>query len=230
MVYCLQVSVWIEGTLAIITDEYLTPIVSPVVTRAVPLGAFIIAFFLAWTVLLAIFKCLGQAKIGFVSGKPFEVPAESKRPRRVRASFILSAVILIIFTVLLVTEGLTQIQTGVGSVYDSSVEWNVLTTEAKFLVSRLIEIVEIDAEAVREDLLKTTIESICEGVDLETETGYDFEGLSQNMTTALEQLGDFYQEELTDVNEALTELEEMSLSAVDTSEAITLGSWQSLIF
>lgn len=96
-------------------------------------GVFIIAFFLAWTILLAVFKCLGQKKVGFLSGKPFKVPYGSKKPKRVRTAFFVAAVVLVIFAFLLVFKGLTQVKTGVSNVYRSSVVGSVCLRRSQYM-------------------------------------------------------------------------------------------------
>lgn len=83
-------------------------------------GIFLITFFAVWTIMIIVFKCLGQEKVGFFSGSAMKVPHGSKRPRRVRIAFLVSSVVLVVFSLLLVTKGLTQIKTGVGNVYESA--------------------------------------------------------------------------------------------------------------
>lgn len=84
-------------------------------------GCFILAFFFVWIILLAVFKCLGPRKIGFLSGNPMKVSYGSKKPLIIRITFILAAITLVAFATTLVTQGLTQLRNGVGTLHASSV-------------------------------------------------------------------------------------------------------------
>ena len=72
-------------------------------------GVFILAFFLVWSVLELVFMCLGKRKVGFLSGNAFEVPKESKKPVVIRSVFIIATLLLVTFSVLIVTKGLSYL-------------------------------------------------------------------------------------------------------------------------
>jgi Na+/proline symporter len=72
------------------------------------IGAFLLAVFLVWLIVVAVLKCVPSS--GFMSGARFQTSHKEKRPRRVRTTFVVAATLWIIFTILLVTEGITNLQ------------------------------------------------------------------------------------------------------------------------
>jgi hypothetical protein len=83
-------------------------------------GVFIYAWFIAWCTILLIFKCL-RGKVGLLSGRPMRVSHGSKKPVVIRIIFVLSVGLLVTFSGLLVTQGLTQLKSGIGTVHASSI-------------------------------------------------------------------------------------------------------------
>ena len=90
-------------------------------------GIFMFAIFFAWTVLLFVFKLVGPKRFGFLAGAPFAVSPTTKRsssscvqPRSARSIFIFATIALITFSVLFVTNGLTNLRNTVIVVHDSS--------------------------------------------------------------------------------------------------------------
>lgn len=76
-------------------------------------GCFMGSIFVAWTILLAVFKCLGARRVGFLSGSAFVRPSDPatdhRRPFVCRMVFLNATVLFIVFSVLFVTQGLTNI-------------------------------------------------------------------------------------------------------------------------
>jgi hypothetical protein len=83
-------------------------------------GIFIYAWFIAWLIVLLVFKCLGQMRVGLLSGSPMKTVG-TKRPVMIRTTFIISVIIVVVFSGLLVSQGLTQLRTGMETIYNSSV-------------------------------------------------------------------------------------------------------------
>jgi glycopeptide antibiotics resistance protein len=191
-------------------------------------GIFIISFFLVWTILIPIFKCLGQRKVGFLSGSPFQVPRGSKKPRIIRSAYIIAAIIMVVFSVLLVTKGLTQIETGVNTVYSSSVAFNEIIGETEQLVDKLNTWV-VNAIPLRDEFV-SQLTNFCQGTNLTAETGTEFDAITQNVTSFLNDLGNFSQDYVEELKYGLDNASDSSSNAVETTEKITLESWESLIF
>lgn len=104
-------------------------------------GCFMGSIFVAWTILLAVFKCLGARRVGFLSGSAFVRPSDPatdhRRPFVCRMVFLNATVLFIVFSVLFVTQGLTNIMatfdTVVGTAGVSSKQLS--TSHTRFLVS-----------------------------------------------------------------------------------------------
>ena len=79
-------------------------------------GAFLSAVFFLWLVIVATFKCI-PSTTGFLSGKRFKT---QKRAFRVRMAFVLSTFLYILFTILLVTEGITNLQDTIITISNSN--------------------------------------------------------------------------------------------------------------
>ena len=111
-------------------------------------GIFLISIFLTFSVILLILKCFGPKRVGYLAGAPFvELPPASEQdldavvdeekpkgkwklchkskcctcsPNVKRAIFCICTVILVIFSVLFVTNGLTNLRNTIVTVIDSS--------------------------------------------------------------------------------------------------------------
>ena len=95
-------------------------------------GIFMFAIFFAWTLLLLLFKFVGPKRFGFLAGAPFVQASSSSssastrrsssscQPRPARITFIFATIALIVFSVLFVTNGLTNLRNTVIVVYNSS--------------------------------------------------------------------------------------------------------------
>ena len=79
-------------------------------------AGFIMAVFLTWSILLLVFKCMGK-KVGFLSGRPFQ---NTTRAFRVRVVFVGSVILFIMFAVLLVVNGITNLQDTLQTVSDTN--------------------------------------------------------------------------------------------------------------
>lgn len=83
-------------------------------------AVFILVLFVVWGILLLIFKCLGQKRVGFLSGSAFASTKDSKKPIIIRSVFLLSTLLILIFSGLSVTRGLNNIYNTVDTLIDSS--------------------------------------------------------------------------------------------------------------
>jgi hypothetical protein len=88
-------------------------------------GIFLFSIFFTWTIILLIFKLLGRQKVGFLAGAPFIRPADptiqyNNRPFLCRLVFLNASLLFIVFSVLFVTEGLTNLRTTVNTLADAS--------------------------------------------------------------------------------------------------------------
>jgi hypothetical protein len=84
----------------------------------------ILALFVLWSILLLIFKCMGPDKVGFLSGK-FKKPKYVKEenfmtPLYVRMTVLGCCITFVLFTILLVVNGISNLQDTVSTVSNSN--------------------------------------------------------------------------------------------------------------
>lgn len=133
-----------------------------------------------WGLLLCIFMCMGKDRVGFLSGRPFsrdltppplspkqqtQEQEENKRPyksgdpwnsiaTRSRVVFLFSGLVVITFSILLVTRGLTQLQSTVDTVHASSIVVQKITVEGQDIIANGLRDLRSRAASVRSTLLK----------------------------------------------------------------------------
>lgn len=186
-------------------------------------GVFILAFFIVWCVVLAIFKCLGSNKIGMFSGSPMRVSESSKRPMIVRIVFIISSMFVVAFSALLVTQGLTQLRNGVVTVYDSSVEVGRILGEVDELVTALDNVGQ-SAVPIRDELVtRLANDTFCPNVDLSAQTGEDFDTIIDDAVVFLEDLGDFEGADVSEAKHVINKAQETTVTVSETSDQIAPG-------
>jgi hypothetical protein len=88
-------------------------------------GLFVFAICFTWTSIILLFKCLGQRRVGFLSGSAFVKPIDPtartfNRPFLSRLVFLNASLLFIVFSVLFVTQGLTNLRTTVTTILESS--------------------------------------------------------------------------------------------------------------
>jgi hypothetical protein len=81
-------------------------------------GVLVATLFVTWTLLLAIFRCIGPKRLGFWAGGRFV--SNGYGSQVARTIFVLSSLILLIFSILFVTEGLTDLRNTVVTTIDSA--------------------------------------------------------------------------------------------------------------
>lgn len=119
-----QISVLFDTDDASQRDDYLRGLVF--------IGAFILSFFLVWMVVLLVLKCCGRQRVGFLSGAPMQKKSsvvDYNRPFRVRVAFVNAVLIFVVFAILLVVNGVTNLQDTVVAVSNSN---QVSTPRSKY--------------------------------------------------------------------------------------------------
>jgi hypothetical protein len=81
-------------------------------------GVLVATLFVAWTFLLSIFRCIGPKRLGFWAGGRFISHGYASHVARI--IFVLSSIVLLIFSILFVTEGLTDLRNTVVTTIDSA--------------------------------------------------------------------------------------------------------------
>ena len=113
-------------------------------------GLLLFSLFFAWSIALAIFKCLGQKRVGFLSGASFVRPPSTTtttttttttvmRPFISRLVFLNASLLFILFSVLFVTQGLTNLRTTITTVVESSNVSDVYDAQYSFIHEKIVQ-------------------------------------------------------------------------------------------
>jgi hypothetical protein len=192
-------------------------------------GIFIYAWFIAWLIVLLVFKCLGQRRVGLLSGSPMKTVG-SKRPVMIRTTFIISVIIVVVFSGLLVSQGLTQLRTGMETIYNSSVELNRILEKVNGFANALQEVGQ-SIQPLKENIVaRLANDSFCPGINLTEATGVDFDSILNDTVTTLDSANNFTIPKENQTLEALNVAQKTTNNVENTTDNITPSDWQSLIF
>lgn len=188
------------------------------------IAGFVMAVFLSWSILLLVFKCMGK-KVGFLSGRPFQ---NTTRAFRVRVTFVSAVILFILFAVLLVVNGITNLQDTLQTVSNTNQEVSSLLADAQTITSSLRSLGQSTVEV--RDVLVGSLGNFCPGdPNLEQETGYDFDSIAAKAIELLNVLGDFITNDVVNVQNAIDSTRDTSDEVDQQIENIDVHDWQSLI-
>mmetsp|Transcript_12647 Transcript_12647/g.17943 ORF Transcript_12647/g.17943 Transcript_12647/m.17943 type:complete len:552 (+) Transcript_12647:136-1791(+) len=198
-------------------------------------GALVITFFVIWLLVILVFKCLGQRRVGFLSGAPFTktpeisaVGGNVRRPMITRCVFLSSGVILIVFGVLLVTQGITNLRDTISNVYYSNEQIASITRDAED-ISTSLRLVGVSAAEIRNTIVGNLGNFCPDEVDVEAATGHDIDAIAQDTVDLLDDLGDFLNEDLVTLEDSLNTTTKASEDVDEVVNDIDLNDWQALI-
>ena len=239
-------------------------------------GCLVVTFFILWIVVLLVFCCMGQRRVGFLAGSPFRRPhpeplrsemledrqenysepdhddkpigresarlAPTKqsggllpfdRPTRVRAVFLSAGVVYIIFSFLLVTQGITNLQTTIDTLNSGSRQVQELTVEAAQILNEgLRELGEI-AKSVRAELSdQFSAGNFCPADPLleNSQVGQDIFGQATDAIRLLDEVGDFATDNITSLEDSVVRVQSGATDVVDATDDIDVNDWEALIF
>lgn len=210
---------------------------------------------------ILIFMCCGQKRSGFLSGAPFEVTGNGSDDTKddtgksksrvtdentsdfrgclgistttwVRVTFILSGITFILFAVLLVTEGITNLQETVRTVHQSSIDIGTLSTEAEEIINVGLRDVRGLANNVRVALgAELEGDAFCPadpGLD-NNEAAADVRDKADQALDLLGQLDDFMRDEIDVISEAITEAGSAAAEVEEGLGDVDLTDWEALL-
>ena len=149
-----------------------------------------------------------------------------------RVVFLFSGLIVILFSILLVTRGLTQLQTSVDTVYKSSLVVQDITGEGIDIIDKGLRDLRSRASSVRTTLLDELNRDIfCPGdPSMEnSEVGLEVRKQVDAAVVLLEELEGFQDKELSDFRESLLDVEKAAKSVQDTAKGTDFLGWKSMI-
>lgn len=189
-------------------------------------GSFILAIFVAWSLLLLVCKCYGKNRVGFLSGAAFTT--SGPRPFYVRIAFVNAAILFIVFTILVVTQGVTNLNSAVSTVGDSNTEVSSILSEARGISISLTSIGRSTAEI--RDELSSNLGNFCPAEpNIEALTGIDFDVLASEAIALLNQLGDFIENDVANMKTQIENAQQASALIGNTVDSIEANDWQSLV-
>lgn len=189
-------------------------------------------FFFVFIVVILVFMCCGKSRVGFLSGRPFQrtlcveddYGIDKEQPRHntpkttaccgvdrstwVRLTFIISGTIFIIFSFLMVSEGITNLQQTVGTVHQSAMDVGQLAIAAKKITETSIIAVQDVATNVRGSLVEElSAENFCPNdPDLENNTaGAKIRDSVDEAVKLLSQVDGFVGDDIDDITDVIDE-------------------------
>jgi hypothetical protein len=166
------------------------------------IACLVMSFFTVWGLVLLLFKCLGPKHLGVFSGQPFQKKGGFATTGRV--IFLLSGVLVMIFSILTVTKGLSELQTTAETVDATNADIIKIHGEFESLLKSLRGVPR-DATPVRDQLVLFLKEDLCPlnpGSSAET----DIRKIGSSTLVALEELNNFIDDKLELVTQALDQV------------------------
>jgi hypothetical protein len=181
------------------------------------LGALIMVLFSLWGLVVLVFKCLGSKRVGFLSGHGFSL--KSKSSATVRGVFLFSNLMVLLFSILLVTRGVTELQSTV-TTFDESNQEIVRIQQGLSTISRNLQTTANDAIAIRDDLVAFLSQDICPNQELGASAIKDeIQNFADATLTNLQQIEDFVASDLQDMDNALADANEATDAIDDLLQA-----------
>eukprot|EP00543_Licmophora_paradoxa_P000101 CAMPEP_0202451340 /NCGR_PEP_ID=MMETSP1360-20130828/9797_1 /ASSEMBLY_ACC=CAM_ASM_000848 /TAXON_ID=515479 /ORGANISM="Licmophora paradoxa, Strain CCMP2313" /LENGTH=555 /DNA_ID=CAMNT_0049069895 /DNA_START=58 /DNA_END=1725 /DNA_ORIENTATION=- len=191
------------------------------------MSAFMMGAFTLWMFLLLIFKCCCRrgGTASFLSGNRFQNPTTAYRIRVIYVNVVL---LFIVFTILLVMNGLTNLQDTLQTLSNTNQEVDSVLTDAQTITSSLRKISQ-SSETIR-DVLVQNLGNFCPGdPDLTDKTGFDFDLIATEAVQMLNLLGDFFTNRLVTVEDAIDSTRQTTVQVDEQIEQIEINDWQSLL-
>jgi len=197
-------------------------------------ATLILSLFLIWLIVILVFKCMGQRRVGFLSGAPFTRTPETsdigenfKRPIIARLVFLSFGLILITFGVLLVTKGVTNLRDTVQNFHFTNREVRTITREVGD-ISTSLRLIGESTKEIRDSIVEN-LGNFCPGGNTSEVTDFNIDEVAEDTVDLLDGLGDFLNTDLLDLEESLDTAVKTSEDVEDTTTKIDLNDWQALI-
>lgn len=164
-------------------------------------ACLVISFFSVWGFIILLFKCLGRKRVGFLSGHPFA--QNGWKEFLGRCLFLFSAIVVLIFSILLVTKGITGLEMTRDTV--TAVNDDVIKIHEELLgTSTNLRTVARAATPVRDQLVEFLKQDICP-LQPASATETQVRTLGEDTLSAMIELDNFIANHLDDLDGALTD-------------------------
>jgi hypothetical protein len=195
---------------------------------------------------------MGRDRVGFLSGRAFiredwdayrddKLSSSSPRkrmgdpchslPTRSRMVFVASGLVVIVFSILLVTQGLTKLQNTVDTVNESSVVAQQISMDTRALIVSGLRDLRSSATNVRTTLLNELNRDIFCPADPAFAVG-TAANIREDIDTALdilERLEGFQDDNLAEFEAALWDIQDSARDVQDTSNDADFIGWKAMI-
>jgi len=165
------------------------------------IGTFIASIFVAWILLLILFKCIGPRHVGVLAGFPFR--EEGKKSVMGRMTLSVSAWMMIGATVFMITKGLVELQSLSDVIGMTANDIQLIEVEVQQIVTTLL-VVSAKTTPIRDELVDFLKRDICP-----LEPGSDTEDMvrsvGEDTYDAMVDLDDFIEGYLTDVESGVNQ-------------------------
>jgi hypothetical protein len=154
------------------------------------------------------------------------------RPRRGRIVFLLSGVIYITFSALLVTKGITNLQSSVNTMNVSAQQIRLISAEAANIIQEGLTDLKDLAGATRKQIAEQFEgQAFCPAdPTLENSVlGLDVSGQADEAIILLDRLDKFTSDDLASLKDGVTSVSSRSLDVIDMTEEIDLNDWEALL-
>ena len=201
-------------------------------TGLVVLFVFILIFFLFWTAAIGVLKCMGPGNAGFLSGHAFVIPDRAedehniyKRPLRVRITFLAACGILMLFSLLFVTMGLTNVDNTATAMSASLRQLGDLVGQAE-VIARKLEEVGDSAISIRDSAVEE-LEDFCpNNPNLDAYAGVNAIEIAETAKSDLTMLAGFIRDGLEILRNGLNRVEMWSDEADNVISEWNFWGWQ----
>lgn len=186
------------------------------------ISIFIFSFFLSWTLVLIVFKCLGRKRVGFLSGSRFDDSLQGNRfwsPKGLRRMALLSCLLVIAVSTSIAIVNQDTFIAAVENLIDTNSYINDVARQVNNDTSHIIE-TSASLPKIASDLRNVTSGGLCPGKTIRSSSGENFNDLINGtiktldtandiLTNQLEQLRDVSQTIIDRTNTARKHLDEI---------------------
>lgn len=205
-----------------------------------------ICFFFAM-ICLPIFMCLGRDRVGFLSGAPLTsqtnkgstVDGKSEKncvtgasPTVVRSVFIGSGMMFILFAILIVTQGVTNLQDTIVAVHRSAVDIDSIATEADDIMNSGLLSVQDTATSVRDGILtELTSDNFCpaDPTLANNEAAAKIRAQADEAVQLLTLLDNFLGDRLPAASTAVQQAAKGAQQVESATDDVDLTDWEALV-
>lgn len=165
------------------------------------IGTFICSLFFFWAIVIFILKCIGPKRVGVLAGFPFR--QEGKKSVAGRMILSVSAWMMIAATIVLITKGLTELQSLSDTVGMTNYDIKMIEKEVQQIVTTL-QVVSAKTTPIRDELVDFLKRDICP-LEPGSDTEDQIRSVGEDTYDAMIDLDDFIEGYLNDVESGINQ-------------------------